>query len=108
MAGINALGRGQDQRVLTMFIQTIAQTLGPEALLKFINASEAIKRLAAAQGIEVLNLVKSDGGDRHKRCSSSRQATAQSMADQMGQLANAPLMDPSKNPQMINQPPEDG
>ena len=34
-------------------------------------------------------------------------ATAQSMADQMGQLASAPLMDPSKNPQIIP-PPEDG
>ena len=107
VAGINALGRGQDQQSLTMFIQTIAQTLGPEALLKFINASEAIKRLAAAQGIEVLNLVKSEEEMAQEMQQQQAAATAQSMADQMGQLANAPLMDPSKNPQ-ITPPPEDG
>ena len=58
MAGVNALGRGQDRESLTAFIGTIAQTVGPQALVKYIDASEAIKRLAAAQGIDVLNLVK--------------------------------------------------
>ena len=38
---------------------TIAQTLGPEAMMQYLNPDEAIKRLAAAQGIDVLNLVKS-------------------------------------------------
>ena len=37
---------------------TVAQTLGPEALVKFVNPSEAIQRLAAAQGIDVLNLIR--------------------------------------------------
>ena len=59
VAGINALGRGQDRESLTAFITTIAQTLGPEAMMKYLNPDEAIKRLAAAQGIDVLNLVKS-------------------------------------------------
>ena len=57
VAGINSLGRGQDNEALTRFIATVAQTLGPEALVKFIDPSEAIKRLAAAQGIYVLYLV---------------------------------------------------
>ena len=59
VAGINALGRGQDRESLTAFIMTIAQTLGPEAMMQYLNPDEAIKRLAAAQGIDVLNLVKS-------------------------------------------------
>ena len=42
-----------------MFLQTIAQTIGPEAIMQFINTDEVIKRLAAASGIDVLNLVKS-------------------------------------------------
>ena len=52
-----------------MFMGTIAQTVGPEALMKFINPLEAIKRLAAAQGIDVLNLVKTpeENGDRQGR-----------------------------------------
>ena len=59
VAGINALGRGQDRESLGMFLQTIAGTMGPEALQQFINPDEVIKRLAAASGIDVLNLVKS-------------------------------------------------
>ena len=59
MAGVNALGRGQDRESLIQFITTISQTMGPETLAKFINPDEYIKRLAAAQGIDYLNLVKS-------------------------------------------------
>jgi len=59
VAGINALGRGQDRESLGQFLQVIAQTIGPEAIGKFINTDEVIKRLAAASGIDVLNLVKS-------------------------------------------------
>ena len=59
VAGVNALGRGQDRESLIQFITTISQTMGPETLAKFINPDEYIKRLAAAQGIDYLNLVKS-------------------------------------------------
>ena len=59
VAGINSLGRGQDVQALGQFLQTIAQTMGPEAIQQYINPDEVIKRLAAAQGIDVLNLVKS-------------------------------------------------
>ena len=59
VAGINALGRGQDRESLGQFLQGIAQTMGPEAIGQFINPDEVIKRLAAASGIDVLNLVKS-------------------------------------------------
>ena len=59
VAGVNALGRGQDRESLIQFITTIAQTMGPESIAKFINPDEYIKRLATAQGIDVLNLVKS-------------------------------------------------
>ena len=58
VAGVNAIGRGQDRESLTQFMTTIAQTLGPEALQTYINPDEVIKRLAASQGIDVLGLVK--------------------------------------------------
>jgi len=103
VAGVNALGRGQDRESLTAFITTIAQTLGPEALLNFINPSEAIKRLAAAQGIDVLNLVKTEQQLAQEQQAQQQQAVAQSLVDQAGQLASAPMLDPSKN-----QPPQDG
>ena len=59
VAGINALGRGQDRESLAQFLTVIAQTMGPESIQQFINPDEVIKRLAAASGIDVLNLVKS-------------------------------------------------
>ena len=59
MAGINSLGRGQGCCKSGTDLQTIAQTMGPEAIAQYINPTEVVKRLAAAQGIDVLNLVKS-------------------------------------------------
>ena len=98
VAGINALGRGQDRESLTAFIMTIAQTLGPEALMKFINADEAIKRLAAAQGIDVLNLVKSMDQQQQEQQAAMQQQEDMVMAQQAGQLLKSPLADPTKNP----------
>ena len=98
VAGINALGRGQDREALTTFIATIAQTLGPEALVKFINPSEAIKRLAAAQGIDTLNLVKSDEQLEQDIQRQMQLQAQQSLTDQAGTLAGTPLMDASKDP----------
>jgi hypothetical protein len=103
VAGVNALGRGQDRESLTAFITTIAQTLGPEALMKFINASEAIKRLAAAQGIDVLNLVKTEQQLQQEQQAAQQAQQQQALLDQAGQMANAPLVDPSKNPQLLPQ-----
>ena len=116
VAGVNALGRGQDRESLTAFIGTIAQTLGPEALMKYIDASEAIKRLAAAQGIDVLNLVKTQQQLQEEMQQQQQMQQQQALVDQAGQLMSNPLMDPSKNPAAAEiseqiaqqQPPVDG
>ncbi len=109
VAGVNALGRGQDRESLTAFITTIAQTLGPEALMQFINPSEAIKRLAAAQGIDVLNLVKTEQEMQQEAQEAQQAAAQQSLIDQAGQMSGAPLVDPTKNATMaeMTQPPEE-
>ena len=97
VAGINALGRGQDRESLTQFITTIAQTIGPEAIMSLLNADEVVKRLAAAQGIDVLNLVKSME-ERNAESEQQQQAAAQqSLVDQAGQFINSPMADPTKN-----------
>ena len=106
VAGVNALGRGQDRESLTAFITTIAQTLGPEALMQFINPSEAIKRLAAAQGIDTLNLVKTEQQIQEEMLQQQQAAAQQSLIDQAGQMANAPLVDPTKNSQLLPQEEE--
>ena len=103
VAGINSLGRGQDNESLTRFIGTVAQTLGPEALLKFINPTEAIKRLAAAQGIDVLNLVRTPEELQQQKQTLMQDKSQMSLVDQAGQLAGTPVMDPTKNPELANQ-----
>jgi len=103
VAGINALGRGQDRESLGQFFTMIAQTMGPETIGQFLNLDEAIKRLAAAQGIDVLNLVKSAETMQQDKAQQMQQAMQQSLVDQAGQLASTPLMDPQKNPQMMEQ-----
>jgi len=105
VAGINALGRGQDRESLTQFITVIAQTLGPEALGQYLNPDEVIKRLAAAQGIDVLNLVKSMDQQSAESQQAQQQAAAMELTKQAGQFANSPMADPTKNPdapEMIN------
>jgi hypothetical protein len=53
--------------------------------------------LAAAQGIDVLNLVKTEQQMMQEKQALIQQQTQQSLVDQAGQLAGTPLMDPVKN-----------
>ena len=105
-----------DAQALTQFMGTIAQTLGPETMMKYVNPGEAIKRLAASQGIDVLNLVKTDEQLGQEMQQAQAQQAQQSLINQAGQLASAPAMDSSKDPkaeERINtltnmmQPPEE-
>ena len=109
VAGVNALGRGQDREALTQFIMTIAQTMGPEAMMQYINPDEAIKRLAAAQGIDVLNLVKTQQQLQQEQQQAMQQQMQASLVDQAGQMANSPMADPTKNEAVaaMTQPPEE-
>jgi len=101
IAGVEGIGRGQDRESLMMFMQTIAQSLGPEAMIKYINPDEAIKRLAAAQGIDTLQLVKTREELEQQAQQQQQDSIRQSMVNQAGQLVKAPMMDPDKNPEVI-------
>ena len=104
VAGINALGRGQDVQALGQFLQTIAQTMGPEAIAQYINPDELIKRLAAAQGIDVLNLVKSMQEIQGEQQQAIQQQAELEAIKQTPNMMKAPMLDPSKNPQLV--PPD--
>ena len=102
VAGLEGVGRGQDRESLMMFLQTVSQSLGPEIMMKFINPDEAVKRLAAAQGIDILNLVKTQEQQNAEMKQMQRQQALQSLTEQVGQFASSPLVDPSKNPQALD------
>ena len=101
VAGINSLGRGQDVQALGAFLQTIAQTMGPEAIATYINPEEVVKRLAAAQGIDVLNLVKSMEERQQEEQQAAAAQAEQTAIEGTPALMNSPMMDPSKNPQIL-------
>jgi hypothetical protein len=102
VAGINALGRGQDRESLTAFLTTISQTIGPEALAKYVNADEAIKRLATSQGIDILNLIKPAQQQEAEMQQQMGLQKEMSMVNQTAALAGTPMFDPSKNPDAMN------
>lgn len=87
VAGVNALGRGQDQVSLAQFLTTIAQTMGPEALATYINSDEVIKRLAASQGIDTLNLVKSQQEVQQEQQAAMEQQQQMELTKQQGKFA---------------------
>ena len=103
VAGVNALGRGQDRESLVAFLTTISQAMGPEMMMQHINPSEAIKRLATSQGIDVLNLVKSEQQIMQQRQQIMMQQAQKSLVDQAGAFANTAMLDPEKNPEGTQQ-----
>ena len=100
VAGVNALGRGQDRESLGQFLTTISQTMGPEATQQYINPEEVIKRLAAAQGIDILNLVRSMQDVQGEQQAAVQQ---QQQVDLQQAAMGSPMMDPSKNPALGGQ-----
>lgn len=103
VAGINALGRGQDRESLGQFLTILAQTLGPEAIANFINTDEVIKRLAASQGIDVLNLVRSMQDVQQEQAMQQQQAMDMQQQQMSVDAMKTPMMDPSKNPELTEQ-----
>ena len=97
VAGVNAIGRGQDQESLVAFAQTLAQTMGPEIMAKYLDPGEYVKRLAAAQGIDVLNLIKTPETMQMEKEQQQQEMQQAEMVKQAGQFASSPMMDPSKN-----------
>jgi hypothetical protein len=106
VAGINSLGRGQDVQALGGFLSTIAQTMGPDAIMQYINPDEVIKRLAAAQGIDVLNLVKSMEERQQEEQQAAQTEAEMKAIDATPALMKAPMLDPSKQPTEEQQPPQ--
>ena len=100
VAGVNALGRGQDRESLAAFLTTIAQTMGPEAIMQHINPEEVIKRLAAAQGIDVLNLVRSMQEIQEEQQAMQQQQMQLEQQKLQVEAMKSPMGDPTKNPQL--------
>lgn len=60
VTGIDALGRGNDLNRLDIYLQGIAQILGPGGIQQYIDFREYLNRRAAALGIDTAGLVKTE------------------------------------------------
>ena len=107
VAGLGGVGRGQDKAALIEFVQTIAQAMGPEALAQYLSPDEFLKRLAAARGIDALNLVKSPETMAQEAQQMKQDAAQASLMSQAGQLAKSPMADQMMQ-QMMQQQSDDG
>lgn len=57
VTGVEALGRGNDKTKLLELGQQVAQILGPQAMSGLVNATEYLRRLIAASGIDEGGLI---------------------------------------------------
>lgn len=105
VAGLNSLGRQQDKVALMEFMNTVAQSLGAEALAKYIVPTEVLKRLAAASGIETLNLIKDQSTMDQEMAQMQQMQTQDTLMKQAGQLARTPIAEKLLNGQQQQEPP---
>lgn len=89
VTGLSGIGRGQDVQALTLFLQTVAQGLGPETLMQYVNPDEYMKRLATAMGVDPLNLIKDQEALQQERQQAAEQQRQQALTEQAGQFAQA-------------------
>ena len=101
VTGLEALGRGNDRTKLVLFLQTLQQNLGAETIGQYVNLSEAIKRLATADGIETKGLIKSEEELQSEMAMQQQQAQDAQLAQAGQQLAVKGM--PQVSPEVIEQ-----
>ena len=82
ITGFEALGRGNDANKLATMTQTLAGTIGPEALIQYLNVSDYIKRIGTGFGIDMKGLIKTE-----EQVQQEQQQAAQ--AQQRAEMAKA-------------------
>lgn len=80
VTGLQAIGRGHDQRNLQLFLQEVVQVLGPEVAMQYLKPEEFIKRAAAAYGIDTNGLIP----DEEELMQRQQMAQMQQLIQQLG------------------------
>ena len=78
--GVDALGRGQDLKNLDNFLIGLGENFGPEVIGRYVNFGEAIKRRAAALGIDTEGLIRSE----EEVAANEQQAQLSDLAQNLG------------------------
>ena len=80
IAGVEALGRGNDLSKLDLFLAGAAQIVGPQAISQFVNIEDYFKRRATALGIKTEGLIKT----QEQLAQEQQQAQLQQMMEKLG------------------------
>lgn len=83
VSGLEAIGRGYDQKNLQAFASEIIQVLTPQVAFQYLNAGEYLSRAAAGYGIDPDGLVKT----KEEVEQAQQQAQQQQMIQQLGPQA---------------------
>ncbi|MQX49607.1 portal protein [Sinorhizobium medicae] len=87
IAGLDALGRGNDLQNLDAFIAGLGQLFGPQEVARRINAGEYMTRRGAALGIDTNGLVRTD----EELSQGDQTAQIQQMIEKLGPQAIAQM-----------------
>ena len=85
VTGIEALGRGNDLNKLDIYLQGVAQTLGPDILGTYLDFREYLERRASALGIDTEGLIKSEEQIMQEQQQQQMQAAAMQAMPQLMQ-----------------------
>jgi hypothetical protein len=83
VTGLEAIGRGHNQKNLQAFVKEIVGTLTPEVAMRYLKPLELIQRAAAAYSIDTTNLIPSE--DEVKQA--EQQAQLQALIQHLGPQA---------------------
>lgn len=93
ITGLEALGRGHERSRLVMYVQTLKETYG-EQILGILNPNEYARRLAAADGVDVEGLLKTEEEQQEEQEQAQQQQLIQQLApeaiNQMGGQQSQP------------------
>ena len=84
--GVEALGRGHDQDKLNMFVRTLVEVLGQEAM-KYLEPTTLITRLATAMGIDTEGLIVSQEAIQAQAQEQQMQQQMQMLTPEVGKMA---------------------
>ena len=103
VTGIDALGRGNDLSRLDLYLQGIAQILGPGGLQQYIDFREYMNRRAASLGIDTKGLVKTEQQMQMEQQQAQQQQMMQQLAPQAGQAVGGMLQQAQRGQQQQQQ-----
>lgn len=96
--GVEALGRGNDLQKLDLLVKDIAQTFGPEAIVRYVVAGEYFTRRATALGINTKGLIRSEEEVAQSDAAAQQQATTQELTSKVAPVAAKALLEGNTQP----------